>query len=333
MSNFDSDRPVMETNKKKFPDLFQKNGLETQIDDYAKEALKEIKFSIILKPALFSLIAVIISLFLDISQVPVLGNISINIAKYLFPAWQPAEFAVEPYQFWWLPLIVYGFFILLAYFSFNKLKKEVTRTPATETIDRIITSYTSIVDSISTALPLIGAAILLISIKLGEDVFLGLSVPFEIKALIILAIGKLFEPVLDNMSVEFQNVVVHIHDIKEKYFNRQRIEKSNSLFQAPRLKENLESVSRVQDLILVKLEKFKELMTETTMMSQKMLENFSEADSLIDKISKANVIDSEALYQLKNLTESITAAAASLNDERTVTSLKYLESMVTKNKD
>jgi len=32
-------------------------------------------------------------------------------------------------------------------------------------------------------------------------------VPFEVKALIILAIGKLFEPVLDQLGLEFQNIV------------------------------------------------------------------------------------------------------------------------------
>ncbi len=106
---------------------------------------------------------------------------------------------------------------------------EIIRTPASETIDRIISSYTSVTDSISTALPLIGAAILLISIKLGEEIFLGLSVPFEVKALIVLALGKLFEPVLDQLGVEFQNIVNHVRDIKERYFSRIQIENSKNL--------------------------------------------------------------------------------------------------------
>ena len=79
------------------------------------------------------------------------------------------------------------------------------------------------------ALPLIGAAILLVSIRLGEEVFLGISVPFEIKALIVLAIGKLFEPVLDQIGLEFQNVANHVRDLKEKYFSRIQIESSKSL--------------------------------------------------------------------------------------------------------
>ena len=62
-------------------------------------------------------------------------------------------------------------------------------------------------------------SILLISIKLGEEVFLGLSVPFEVKALIVLAIGKLFEPVLDQLGMEFQAVVNHVSDIRDKYFS------------------------------------------------------------------------------------------------------------------
>jgi len=41
-------------------------------------------------------------------------------------------------------------------------------------------------------MPLLGAAILLIAIKEGPTIFLGFSVPFEVKSILILAIGKLF---------------------------------------------------------------------------------------------------------------------------------------------
>lgn len=98
-----------------------------------------------------------------------------DLARSLFPGWQAPIEAFEPYSFWWLPVAVYALFIFVAYLAYNKLKLEIIRTPASETIDRIIESSTSVVDSISTALPLIGAAILLVSIKLGEEVFLGLS--------------------------------------------------------------------------------------------------------------------------------------------------------------
>ena len=182
---------------KRFPDIYTKNGLEEELANYSQTAVDKIRFTLIIKPALISFVALIISFFLDISYVPFLGNISVKIATSLFPAWKPSEAMIAPYSFWWLPVIVYLFFLFFSYLAYSKLKLEIVRTPASETIDRIITSYTTIVDSISTALPLIGAAILLISIKLGEEVFLGLSVPFEVKALIVLAIGKLFEPVLD----------------------------------------------------------------------------------------------------------------------------------------
>ncbi len=126
-------------------------------------------------------------------------------------------------------IAVYSIFILLAFLAYNKLKLEIIRTPASGTIDRIINSYTSVIDSLATALPLIGAAILLISIKLGEEIFLGLSVPFEVKALIVLALGKLFEPVMDQLGVEFQSVVNHVSDIRDKYFSRIQVENSKNI--------------------------------------------------------------------------------------------------------
>jgi len=206
-----------------------KNGLEDELDSYTRSALRRIRFSMVIKPAIISFIALIVSFFIDVATVPFLGNITFDIAQLLFPGWVPPVVSFEPYSFWWLPVIAYSLFIFISYLAYSKLKIEIIRTPATETIDRLIEGARSVIDSIATALPLIGAAILLVSIRLGEEVFLGLSVPFEIKALIVLAIGKLFEPVLDQLGVEFQSVVNHVKDIRDKYFSRIQIESSKSL--------------------------------------------------------------------------------------------------------
>jgi len=229
MVNTEMVKDRAETISNKFPDLYSKDGLEEELERYTQTAVNNIKFTLIIKPAIISFVALIISFFLDLSTVPILGDITIKIAQSLFPAWQPDPNMISPYSFWWLPVMVYGLFVFLSFLAYNKLRLEIVRTPASETIDRVISSYTSVIDSISTALPLIGAAILLISIQLGEEVFLGLSVPFEVKALIVLALGKLFEPVLDQLSVEFQNVVNHVSDIKERYFSRIQIENSKNL--------------------------------------------------------------------------------------------------------
>lgn len=78
-------------------------------------------------------------------------------------------------------------------------------------INRVIEKYTGIVDGIGTAMPLIGAAILLYTIghKFEDDnvrrlAFEGFAVPFEIKAILILAAAKLFESVFDDIALEFQ---------------------------------------------------------------------------------------------------------------------------------
>ncbi len=118
---------------------------------------------------------------------------------------------------------------------------------------------------------LIGAAVLLISIKLGEEVFLGLSVPFEIKALIVLAIGKLFEPVLDQLGVEFQNVVNHIKDIRERYFSRIQIENSKNLIK--QMSSNSNQV--VPEFSPQDLEQYKAVLEYTSKVSDVINKNFS----------------------------------------------------------
>ncbi len=294
------------------------NGLEGKVNYYKDAALNKINFSVILKPLSISFGALIISFFLDLSSVPILGNVTVNIAKYLFPTWEPVQESFAPYSFWWLPVLVFVFFVFMAFLAYNKLKVEISRTPVSETIDRIINSYTSIVDGLATALPLIGAAILLISIKLGEEVFLGLSVPFEIKALIVLAIGKLFEPVLDQLGVEFQNVVTHVHDIREKYYSETRYEDERS------------NISNLPEISLQDLERYKTVLQQSSTLSESMVKNFNAVSVILQKINESQSITSEKIDKLNQLTQSITNAAKSLSDEKTISGLKSLESIVKK---
>lgn len=304
------------------------NELELELEHYTKSAAKKIQFSVIIKPAIISLVALFISFFLDLSKVPLLGNVTVNLAKSLFPSWKPIEEDVIPYSFWWLPLITYAFFIFLSYLAYSKLKIEIIRNPSSTTIDRIIDSYTSIIDSIATALPLIGAAILLISIKLGEEVFLGLSVPFEVKALIVLALGKLFEPVLDQLGVEFQNVTNHVTDIREKYFSRIQLENSKNILKQLNSSNNEKTL--ISELTVADAEKIKVFLEQSAKLSEIMNKNFASVAALSDKISQIENISSQKLTELITLTNSLSQASHALSDDKTLTGLKYLESIVVK---
>jgi hypothetical protein len=304
------------------------NELELELEEYTRSAVRNIKFTVILKPAVISLVALFISFYLDISEVPILGNITIDLAKSLFPTWQPVTGDVIPFRFWWLPLAVYSFFVLLAFLAYNKLKLEIIRTPAAGTIDRIINSYTSVIDSIATALPLIGAAVLLISIKLGEEIFLGLSVPFEVKALIVLALGKLFEPVLDQLGVEFQSVVNHVSDIRDKYFSRIQVENSKNILK--QLNQNASGTGIGTELSLADVEKFKILIEQSAKLSEIMHRNFTSISSLAEKINQIEGVSSQKITELNSLANALNLASQSLGDEKTLTGLKHLEAIVLK---
>ncbi|MCK7518812.1 MAG: hypothetical protein MZV64_14340 [Ignavibacteriales bacterium] len=67
------------------------NELELELEEYTRSAVRKIQFTVIIKPAVISFIALFISFFLDLSSVPILGNITIDIAKSLFPTWQPVQ--------------------------------------------------------------------------------------------------------------------------------------------------------------------------------------------------------------------------------------------------
>lgn len=324
-TDLDMERNVKNTIK----NLFSKNGLEEEIERYTYETISKIKLNILIKPAIISFVALIISFFIDVSKVPFLGNISTEIAQYLFPSWQPTAETVTPFTFWWLPLATYVLFLVLAYLAYKKLMVEVVRTPASETIDRIMTSYTSVIDSISTALPLIGAAILLLSIRLGEEVFLGLSVPFEIKSLIILALGKLFEPILDQMGIEFQNVVNHVKDIKERYFSRLQTENTSNILSKLSESAGTGTMSS-NNLSSEEIENYNAALHKTYQLSSAILKNYNSIYAVMSKIDSFDDISDEKIEKLKSLYQTISHAANSLGDEKTVTGLKYLESIVVK---
>ena len=308
------------------PPVRADDGLEEELDSYTRSAVTRIRFDTIVKPAIISLIALIISFFIDVANVPILGEVTFDLARTLFPGWQPPVDVFEPYSFWWLPVAVYALFLFIAFLAYNRLKLEIIRTPASETIDRIIEASTSVIDSISTALPLIGAAILLVSIKLGEEIFLGISVPFEIKALIILAIGKLFQPVLDQLGVDFQNVVNHVKDLRDKYFSRIQIESSKSLIK----QFNQSGIGSGGNVTAQDLEKYKALVTESARMSEIIHKNFAAVSVIMEKVNSMQQISADKIQQLNVLANSITQASSSLSDERTLVGLKHLEAIVKK---
>jgi hypothetical protein len=308
------------------PDVVN-NELELELEEYTRSAVRKIQFTVIIKPAVISFIALFISFFLDLSSVPILGNITIDIAKSLFPTWQPVQESLVPYSFWWLPVVTYALFIFLAFLAYSKLKLEIIRTPKSATIDRVIGSYNSVIDSIATALPLIGAAILLISIKLGEEVFLGLSVPFEVKALIVLAIGKLFEPVLDQLGMEFQAVVNHVSDIRDKYFSRIQVENSKNILK--QLNQGGAGVGGTE-LSLADVEKFKMLVEQSAKLSEIMKVNFTSISALAEKVNQIEGVSSQKIVELNGLANALNQASQSLGDEKTLTGLKHLEAIVLK---
>ena len=64
--------------------LSKVNKLDEMVNKFVNETISKLKFSLIIKPAIISFVALIISFFMDVSSIPILGNISVEIAKALF---------------------------------------------------------------------------------------------------------------------------------------------------------------------------------------------------------------------------------------------------------
>jgi|GEM_PF-705760 len=214
--------------EQKVNELIESNATIVQIRNYIEnksmEDIEKRKWGIFLKSGLPSFIVLIVSFFFDVGTVPILGNVADGLAKMIYQPEQIIEaqesVAVHAVTLWWFPLITYVLFMFFGWIAHRELKREIESAVTSERmIDYIIEKYTGIVDGIGTALPLLGAAILLISIKLGPTIFLGFSVPFEIKAIVILAMAKLFGGVFESLGLEYQAIVQKTSVIEQEYYH------------------------------------------------------------------------------------------------------------------
>ena len=309
-------------------DIYSENTLDRKINEIKENSLKSISPVILIKPAIFSFIVLLVSFFIDLSSVPLLGNVTTGIAKQLYPNWEPLSQSIEPIQFWWLPLVSYLFFISIAIKEYRGLFSHVRATTPRENIDRIISSSISLIDGYATALPLIGAAFLLVSIKLGPEIFLGLSVPFEIKALIVLAIAKLFEPVLDYIGVKFQKVINKATDYQEQFYQKAQIKKTDELIKAVQNKNNTGVSS--EKLVVNELQNYREELEKIKVLSFDTYQNFNAVNKLTLQIKNNLDGNKEHLNELGDLSKQIDSMASNLSNEGVSKSLSSLELIVNK---
>jgi|WetSurMetagenome_2_1015567.scaffolds.fasta_scaffold21741_3 hypothetical protein len=291
-----------------------------QINTYiVKQHLKQIdrEGSIdVLRSALPSFLLLLISLVVDVAYVPFLGRVANNFASYLFPGAQMTNQSVEPVRFWWLPFAAYILFILFAYLSNRSLKKQIaTKGPAEDIIARIIESYSGLVDAIATALPLLGAAILLISIKEGPTIFLGFSVPFEVKSILILAIGKLFGSVFEIQGLQFQAITEEINKFETEYdFYNQSVTQENLL---EGLKEankelitSLATTGGIKQISKEEAEQILNIIKFSQGVNDQFVKSIVTLKNTVAELSKIKVYDPELVKHINDSLNTLTNVAS-----------------------
>lgn len=333
-----------------FGSNFKKDNLDKRVQELLKQSTEyhELKQYIINRgviqiqnegvagrfaPAIPSVIALLLSVFIDVSEVPFLGKIAQTLANAIFPGGVVLNKGVEPISLWWMPFIVYALFILLAELSYRKLMNEVsTKGCSQEIIERITNRYATIVDGIGTALPLLGAAILLISIKEGPIVFLGFSVPFEIKAIVVLAIAKLFETVFDTQGLRFAELREELNDLEKEYFTEREDVHQRAILQ--QLHDGFKGSSLGASSMYEKFTKeeaaeLQNSLKKSAEFGEQIAKNVVIMKNAISEMSKTNVHDSELLKELQNTSQSLTTAlaAASQTAEYSEAMKKNLEAM------
>ncbi len=291
-----------------------------QINTYiVKQHLKQIdrEGSIdVLRSALPSFLLLLLSLVVDVSYVPFLGRVANNFASWAFPGSSLTNQVVEPKQFWWLPFAAYILFILFAYLSNRNLKKQIaTKGPAEDIISRIIESYSGLVDAIATALPLLGAAILLISIKEGPTIFLGFSVPFEVKSILILAIGKLFGSVFEVQGLQFQAITEEINKFETEYEFYNQSANQDSLLEG--LKEanrelitSLATSGGIKQISKEEAEQILNIIKFSQGVNDQFVKSIVTLKNTVAELSNIKVFDPELVKQINTSLNTLTNVAS-----------------------
>ena len=295
-------------------------GIRNYIIDTKIRQIESEGFSTLFKAALPSFIVLILSFFIDVSSVPFLGKIANSFASFLFPGVQVLNQGVEPIQFWWLPVLTYLVFIFCAFLSNNSLKKEITLKGASEgSISRIIDRYSGIVDAIGTALPLLGAAILLISIKEGPTIFLGFSVPFEIKAIVVLAMAKLFDSVFSAQALKYQEIQEEIRKVEsEYYFEKEENTRLATLRELRDLRESsgVDSgkAASIPQMSKEQIEAIQSLARTTSEINEQFARNIQNLKSTVEELNKSNtdMFSSEMMSNFEKISGAYSSAAGTI---------------------
>lgn len=314
------------------------NGFEADYDSVLKydEELSRIKQDIIqrdiekissegqrtiFRAGIPSLLLLVLSFFIGVADVPFMGNIFESISNYINPGQEVLNAEIQPITLWWFPFVAYLIFVLCALRANMALRKEILLNGASETsITRIIDRYSGIVDGIGTALPLLGAAILLISIEKGPAVFLGFAVPFEIKSILILAIAKLFDSVFDALALKYQEIQEKVKTIERVYYYQKEAQLQKNIMEkmmpssAPMQYKDIEIRS---SLTKEQLEKIYDTMKSTQEMSKSIKE-------MISEISNLKLPEEEILRELQSTSRYLGDTINSLKDENVLKSLNNL---------
>lgn len=325
---------------------FKRENLEKRVQELTQESTEfhELKQHIIdkgikriedeglagrFRPMIPSFVALVISVFIDVSNVPFLGRVAENLAGWIFPGTELYNKVVEPISFWWLPWLAYAIFFLCAELSYRKLLNEVsTKGISEEIIERITSRYSTIVDGIGTALPLLGAAILLISIKEGPVIFLGFSVPFEIKAIVILAIAKLFEIVFDAQGLKFAEIREDINTLDKEYYSERQDTHQKALLQ--KLHDALRpSIAPAEKFTREDALEIQNTLKRANEYSDAISKNVMTMRNAITEMSRTNIHDTEVLRELQNSSQALTTAlsAAVQTSEYSEAMRKNIEAM------
>jgi hypothetical protein len=152
-------------------------------------------------------LVLILSFFIDVSYVPVLGDMVRNIQSFIYPESVSLNKSVIPISLWWVNFFIYFLTIVPIVLAFVKLDSNKEKL-SSSLIDIIIKKYKRMNILIGIFPLFFGLCFGIAAIFTGPTLLLGVALPFYVKGTACLLICIFQLNVFSEIHIEYEKSIV-----------------------------------------------------------------------------------------------------------------------------
>jgi hypothetical protein len=148
-------------------------------------------------------LVLILSFFIDVSYVPILGDMVRNIQSFIYPESVSLNKSVIPISLWWINFFIYFVTIIPIVLTFAKLESNKEKL-SSNLINIILAKYKRMTILIGIFPLFFGMCFGIAALFVGPTLLLGVALPFYIKGMACIIISILQLNVFSEIHIEYE---------------------------------------------------------------------------------------------------------------------------------